>query len=189
MRHVTAFSPPYDLSPFPPPQVAYMTLFAMGLKLPSRSRTNAASMLVLEETHAGSFLAISAAGLTNRGVFRMKQILGLHFLWVFALSALVIMGNHLDFGEGGGESWLIITEDMVTRFDAFGQARSMLPKALDDVVSLERADVRNDATTYFIYTSPNDNMLTPSGLRVIKQVCGPLQLCKVDVSSSIPTWR
>jgi len=96
-------------------------------------------------------------------------ILGLNFLWVLALSTLVIMGNHLDFGEEGGESWLIITEDMVTRFDAFGQARSMLPKAVD-TVSLERADVKDAATTYFIYTSPNDNMLTPSGLRVMKKV-------------------
>ena len=88
------------------------------------------------------------------------------------------MGKHLDFGEGGGESWLIITEEMVTRFDAFGQARSMLPEALDDVVSLERADVKNDATTFFIYTSPNDNMLTPSGLRVLKKVRGPMPPCK-----------
>ncbi len=104
------------------------------------------------------------------------QVLVFNFVWIAALSAVVILGKHLDFGSGGGEAWLIISQEMVTRFDAFNQARSLLPEAIaDSKVSLERSEAKEDAKTYFIYTAPGDNMLTPEGLRIMKKVfpCPP----------------
>jgi hypothetical protein len=99
------------------------------------------------------------------------QVLVSNFLWIGVLSAVVILGKHLDLGGGGGDAWLIISEEMVTRFDAFNQARSMLPEAISDSkVSLERSESKEDAITYFIYTAPGDNMLTPEGLRIMKKV-------------------
>lgn len=100
----------------------------------------------------------------------LSQVLGLNWAWVFAIAAVVVMSKQLNLGGGGGEAWLIITEEMVTRFDAFNAARSMLPGLVEDDVLLARTDRDGQASTEFIYTAAGNSMLTPEGLRVLKQV-------------------